>query len=428
MSALYKRSQISDTIGYHEIIDPKFKTNTIKIRMMLPLDPNRAAAYALGTSLLFTSTRKYPSIAAFSRKMNRLYGAHASMDTSKLGDFQTITMNFSALHNRYALEQEDILGELLTIMTDCLFDPNLEDGGFTQKEYAIKVKDLLDTIDAEINNKRGYALRQASRLAYKDEPVSYCCYGTREDVLALTPRIAYEAYQELLHTAVIEIFFVGPEKQPRIAEVLSKAFAQVERCPKKIDSYVTPSPLKPEPVTQVEQMNVAQCKMVLAFKTDRSDYYTLNFMSFLYGATPFSLLFTNVREKMSLCYYCNSSYSDSKQTLFVDCGVEKSNIETAKAEILHQLETVRKGEFSDELLENTRTTINNTLLGIGDTPSSHMRWYFSEMTRNSSRTPQQVAEIYQAVTREQIMEAAASMKLDCIYIMEATGEEASANE
>ena len=338
-----------------------------------------------------------------------------------MGDFQIFTMTFSALANPYALEGEDILGELLQILEDCLFDPNVENGGFSETEYNIKTKDLLDTIDAEINNKRGYAIRQG-------EPAFHSCYGTREDVLALTPQITYEAYQELLRTASIEIYFVGAESQPRIVPFLSRIFAQVQRVSETTPFSNTPSPLKTEPEIRTEQMNVAQCKMAMVFKTDYTDFYTINLMNFLFSVTPFSLLFTNVREKLSLCYYCSGSYNESKQALFVDCGIEKSNIQKAKDEILHQLEAVQKGDFSDELLENARISIVNALHGIGDTPSSYIRWYFSELTRGSSKTPQEAAETYQAVTREMIMEAARAFRLDCIYIMEANGEEDAVNE
>lgn len=423
MSASYKRLQISDTIGYHQIIDPKFKTNTIKVRFLVPLDSSRAAGYALAASLIPTSARKYPSIAALNRKMNRLYGGSASVDVSKMGDLQSITMTFSALCNRYALEQEDILGELLTVLTDCLFDPNLEGEGFSRTEFAIKAKDLLDTIDADINNKRGYAIRQCCRLAYKGEPAANSCYGTKEEVLALTPESTYQAYLEILRTAAIEIFFIGPEEQSQVLPVLKEAFSQIDRAPDALRAFISPSPLKAEPAILTETLPVAQCKMVLAFKCTCTNHYTMNLMNMLYGATPFSKLFANVREKLSLCYYCTSSYSELKQTIFVDCGVEKKNIETAKAEILRQLAAVQNGDFTDELLENTKLSIFNSIRSIGDTQSSYVAWYFTALIRGYLHTTDEAVEAYQAVTREQIMEAARSLTLDTIYIMEAAGEE-----
>ncbi len=424
MSASYKRTQISDSIRLHTVIDPKFKQNTIEVRFFLPLDPKRAAGIALASSLLTTSCRKYPSITALNRKMNLLYGGVAAMDVSKLGDYQVISARFSAISNRYALGGENILSQLLELLCDCLFDPNLEDGVFSKTETAIKTKDLLDTIEADINNKRGYALRQCARLAFDGEPSAYPSCGTKENVLALTPQDIYDAYCYLLHHAAIEIFFVAPEEAPQVQLTLAEAFSKIERTAIPAPSFTSPSPLKSVPAEQTESLPVAQCKMVFAFKSDCTDDYAMRMLDTMYGQTPFSLLFANVREKLSLCYYCASSYAETKRTLFVDCGVEKANIGKARKEILRQLKALQDGDFSDELLENTRLYIDNSIKGTGDSPSSYIRWYFTCLMRNKIISTEESVAAYQAITRERIIAAARSLKLDSVYIMEANGEEA----
>lgn len=429
MSAYYKRQMLSDSIGFNTVIDPKFKTNTINVRFILPTSKEQSAGFALAASLLTTSCRKYPSIAAMNRKMNRLYGGSAAVDVSKLGDFQIITASFSALCNRYAIDKEDILGELLEIAENCLFDPNVTENGFSENEFSIKAKDLIDTIEAEINNKRGYAVRQCLNIAYKDEPSANLVYGTRETVLELTPESTFEAYKKMLSTAAVEIFFVSPEEQLALADRFSKMFAKTDRKNASVlPSFITPSPLKAETAELTETLPVAQCKMVMAFKTDCKDVQTMLLMNMLYGATPFSKLFTNVREKLSLCYYCSSSYSDTKQTLIVDCGVLKANIQTAKAEIIKQLDAVANGDFSDELLDNTRMSAYNSIKTLGDTPSSYVRWYFTDLVRGVSRNVEETIAVYKAITREQIMSAAASLKLDTVYILEASCEEVQSDE
>lgn len=429
MSASYKRQMLSDSIGFNSVIDPKFKTDTINVRFILPISKEQSAGYALAASLLTTSCRKYPSIASMSRKMNRMYGGSASVDVSKLGDFQIITASFSALCNRFAIDNEDIFGELIDIVNCCLFDPNVTEKGFSENEFAIKSKDLLDTIEAEINNKRSYAVRKCMNTAYKDEPCANLVYGTRESVLKLTPQSTFEAYKKMLRSAAVEIFFVSSEEQPTLADKFKEMFAKTDRKNAAVlPNFITPSPLKAETAEVSETLPVAQCKMVMAFKTDCKDVQTMLLMNMLYGATPFSKLFTNVREKLSLCYYCSSTYSETKQTMIVDCGVLKENIQTAKSEIINQLEAIAKGDFSDELLDNSRMSAYNSIKTLGDTPSSYVRWYFTDLIRGVSRNVEEAVAAYKAVTREQIMAAASSLKLDTVYILEASCEEVQPNE
>lgn len=420
---------LSESIGFNAIVDPKFKTNAINVRFILPISKERSAGYALAASLLTTSCQKYPSVTLLNRKMNRLYCGSASVNINKLGNYQVINVSFSALCNCYALENEDILGELLDIAENCLLYPNIEDGGFSKNEYAIKYKDLLDTIEAEINDKRDYTLKKCMEIAYKNEISAFSSYGKKEDVLKLTPQSTYDAYKELLKTSAIEIFLVSPKPEPSVADKFKKIFAAANReNPMTLPSFITPSPLKNKPEEFTEILPVTQCKMAMAFKTDCDQIYTMMLLNMLYGATPFSLLFSNVREKLSLCYYCLSSYSETKQTLIVDCGVLKSNIETAKAEIIKQLENIANGEFSDELLENTRMSAYNSIKSLGSTSSSYVRWYFTNIIRNENRTVESAVAKFKTVTREQIMAAAASLKLDTVYILEASSEEEGVNE
>ena len=97
------------------------------------------------------------------------------------------------------------------LLLTCLLQPNCVADGFTEFEFQTKQKDLLDTIEAEINEKRAYATAQALETAFQNEPAALSCYGKKEDVLALTPQNTLAAYREVLHTAPAEIYFVGAE-------------------------------------------------------------------------------------------------------------------------------------------------------------------------------------------------------------------------
>lgn len=228
----------------------------------------------------------------------------------------------------------------------------------------------------------------------------------------------------MLRTAQIELYFVGPEEKPELVQMLKDAFSSLSDCDRNPVSFYAPSPCKPEPVTSREVLPVNQCKMVLGWKTDCTDRFAVKMMTLLLGGTPSSKLFANVREKMSLCYYCAANYVEVKQLMFVDCGIEAENIATAKEAILAQLDAIRNGEISDTELESIRMTIHNTLRSIGDTASSYISWYFGQLCRGTSLTPEEEEQRYSQVTKEQLMTAAKSMRLDSIYLMDCKEQEA----
>jgi predicted Zn-dependent peptidase len=158
--------------------------------------------------------------------------------------------------------------------------------------------------------------------------------------------------------------------------------------------------------------------MVLVWKTTESNDFATRLMAALFGGTPSSKLFANVREKMSLCYYCAANYVETKRAMLVDCGVEADQIQKAKEAILAQLEALQQGDFTEEELENTKTALRNSLLSVGDSTSSYTNWYFTQFCKGTYLTPEEENLRYADLTREQIMTAAQSMHLDTIYIME----------
>lgn len=414
--ANYSRKKIANGVGYSTIIDPKFKTNIVKVMFITDLLEETAAANAMAIGIIGSSNNKYKNISEITAKLNSLYGANINIDIIKQGDFQKLSISVSSIHNRYALEKEDISGEVLNILLDCLFTPNAKNGEFAKEPFDFRKRDLLDSIEAEINNKRGYAVIQAQRSAFKGENSENSSYGTKETAIKVTPADAYNAYKKLLSDSQIEIYFVGPEDNVEIENKITNAFSRIHR-ESVNNNFIKFSSAKDEIYRKIENLDVKQCKMVMAFKSDNQDLYAMRLMNTVFGGTPFSKLFLNVREKLSLCYYCASGYNQYKGTVFVDCGIEEENIEKTEKEILSQLEEIKKGNFSNEDVDNSILSIINSLKGVGDTPSSYINWYYGCFINNEILKPEEAIEKYKAITREQLIQTAKSLKLDTVYVM-----------
>ena len=413
---IYKRSELGEGIGFTSIVDEKFKSDVLVVYFLTESDEKTAALNNLGTGVLAVSNIKYPTYASLSEKLSELYGAGVGSIAKKKGDAQVLGLSASWLDDKYAIDGEDISGEMVSVVHDCLFAPNIADGAFDAESFAMVKKDLLDNISAEFNQKRGYAFTRAVQTAYRGEPAAIMEYGSREAVLSSTAEEAYQAYQELLRTAKIEIYLVSPQEDSKFADMFRESFAKLERAPKEV-SIRNHSPLKAQVETVSEEYDVNQCKAVLNFKTDSDDKYALKMVSIILGELPFSKLFLNVREKLSLCYYCTSRSVSIKGSFFIDCGVEKKNIEKAKAEILAQLEEIKKGNISEMEIQGTLMALDNAILQVGDTPASYINWYADCFFDNDYYTPEEHYRRYCDVTKERMVEAAKSLKLDSIYLM-----------
>ena len=393
MSVSYSREEICSGAAFTQLIDPKLKTNNVFVHFLEPTKEDIVSANAVIPKILSDSSEDYPSITALSRKLASLYGASVRGGVSTFADCCVVSMACGAIADRYTISGEKINGELIDTFMGCLLRPNLENGVFEAHDFALKKQELLDDIDAEINDKRTYAVRRARELTYCGEPASININGTKEAAEKLTPADVYKRYKELLSEARIEVVYAGSEISDENKE---KIFAAVR---------------------SIERGNIVQCGYKPSPAKDCTNEKALKLFSAVYGGTPFSKLFDNVREKLSLCYYCSSAVSETKQTMFIDSGVEHSNVEPAEKEILNQLELMKSGEFSDEDIEHARLLLINSLKSVNDSPRAMSEWYFRQCLEDEILSPEQEIERYKAVTREDIIAAAKSMVPDTVYVL-----------
>ena len=423
MDNIIKRSEIANGVYFSCYNDSKFKLNRIDVVFMDTLHKERASLNALIPAILSRSSNNYRTMRELNKKLSELYSANLGDYASKSGDMEYFGLYSTSLDDAYALDGESTLEEIVDLLKDCLFNPYLENGVFPEKNVEIQKQNLIDDNNNEINDKALYTSRKGHAVAYENEPAAISVYGENDVISKITPAQAYEHYLRILETKNVEIICVGPGDFSIVKDILGKAFASIKRNPEPIPVN-TPSRLKDNVRHVTEKMDVAQSKLFLAFKTELENRYPFFVMSNLFGGDVSSKLFSVVREKLSLCYYCYSHAGAGKRIMTVECGVEKENIEKATNAILEQLEEIRKGNFTDEDIMKTKLSDSNSLRAITDRVSGISRWHLNCLTNGFSGMPEDEIELKNAVTREEIIEAAKSVKLDTVFVL--TSEEAEA--
>lgn len=416
-----------DGIAYTELYDKKFKTCSLYFRFYVKRSPETCAENALMIDLLTNCSADHPTLAALALQKQSLYGASLHSSRGCTGDVQELTVSAHWIDDRFALDGESVTDAMLKLTLGCLLKPNAENGAFDAAAFRFCKQNLLDTIDCEINQKRSYAMHRAAEAAFVGEPAACPPYGTRESAEKITAESAYAAWQKMLKTAPLEIVAVLPEEKPQVMPAIREALADIERAPEAV-VFESASPIKPEPKTVEEPMPVTQCKLVLVMKTDDADHDAMRMVNLLLGGTTGSLLFVNVREKRSLCYYCASRYMRSKHALTIDCGVRTEKLEETKAAIMEQIESICKGEFTDDQMNECAMYYDHSLASASDAQSGLANWVFLQKQTGLSRTMEESSAALRAVTRVQVIEAAKKMQLDTVYTLLATKSDENGEE
>ena len=166
-----------------------------------------------------------------------------------------------------------------------------------------------------------------------------------------------------------------------------------------------------------EVMDVNQGKLSLGYRCTTEDVPAMILANLIFGGTSNSKLFLNVREKLSLCYYASSSYARSKNIMTVSSGVEQKDCDRAMEEIARQLTAVQNGEWEDWEQDGALQAMLSSLTSLPDSQGALENYYLGQIATDAGETPEELTAALREVTKERIMAAARSARLDTVYFL-----------
>ena len=401
----------------------KFKSSYLGLTMLTPLERETAAANALIPAVLRRGTAAHPDLEALSAALDELYGGAIEPVVRRKGETQCVGFVASFLDDAYALEGEPILEPAAALLGELLLSPRTEGEGFLPDYVRQEQNNLIDRIRAQVNDKRRYASARLCQLMCREEAFGVDKLGDEAHAAAITPEGLWARYQQLLRTAEIEVYYCGSAQPERAARALTAALSGLPREEERLEPECEVRlHAGPEPQLVEERLEVSQGKLALGFRTGgitcwEEEYPALVLCNAIFGGTPLSKLFLNVREKLSLCYYASSVLEKMKGLVLVSSGIEFDKYQQAKDEILAQLEAIRRGEIEDWELEGARRTLISGHLSTLDDQGRLEEFWLGQAAAGLDAGVEELAGRLAAVTREQVAAAAQRLELDTVYFL-----------
>ena len=418
----YKEQEIKQGIKLHTISTDKFKTNLIAIFLTTKLTRENVTKNALTSMVLRRGSKTMPLQEEISKQMEKMYGAVFDCGLDKTGDNQVLKFYIETINDNFLPKQgEDLLGRSLEKILEIVFNPYVENEGFKPEYVEQEKNNIIQRIDGKIDNKARYALDRCIEEMYKDKPFGLFKFGYKEDLEKINAKNLYEYYKKLISTCKIDIYVSG-----KVGEETKQVLEEnenIKRLNERTPDYIVPKAedkLVQEERVLTESMEVTQGKLVLGLdvniSTEKEKYATLLYNSIL-GGSANSKMFQNVREKAHLAYVASSSYLRYKNNIFVNCGIEISNYEKALELIRKQIEDMRKGDFTDEDIENGKKGIIANIKTIEDEQDTGISYTFGqELTKEKVSLEDYIANV-QSVTRQEIIDVANAVSINTIYFL-----------
>ena len=418
----YKQIEIKKGIKLHTIKTEKFKTNLIAIMLTTKLDRENVTKNALIPAVLRRGTKNLTTQEEINKKLEEMYGASLDCGLDKTGDNQVLKFYIETVNDEFLpQEAENMLKISLEKIFEFVFNPYLENGCF-KKEYVEQEKEnIKQIIDGKIDNKARYSLDRCIEEMYKDQPYGLYKYGYVEDMKNINEKNLYEYYQQLINECKIDIFVSGiiDEETENIIKNNENIIKLKDREPQYNEPEIIAKKSENENDVQ-ESMDVTQGKLIIGMDLDINDdnlRFDVMIYNSIFGGSANSKLFQNVREKASLAYTASSSYYRFKNNIFINCGIEIKNYEKALEIIKQQIEDMKKGDFTDEEVENAKKGIIASIKTIDDEQDTEITYFFSQELSKSKCNIEQYMKRISEVTKDKVVNVANKVSVNTVYFL-----------
>ena len=414
-----KTLEIGKNVKLTLIQEIKFKTYLISVYIQRKLDRNEVTKNALLPGILKSGCNKYKTLGQLTDREEELYGSYLHAGASKRGESQVLGFSILSVNEKYL--DEKILGQCIEFLNEIINNPLVIDGGFNEEYLNIEKEILKDSIMSIINDKGNYAMKRTNEIMFEGEPYSINGKGYIEDLDTIDRVGLYEHYKEVLKTSPIEIMIEGEFEETEVVELIKEKF-QFDRG-NIIDIPKEEYYKEVDKVKEVkETMDIAQGKLVMGYRCnvdylDEEKYYSLLLGSRILGGGADSKLFINVREKESLCYTIYSTIQKSKSTMMVCSGIEAQNYEKTVNLVKEQVQKLKDGDITESEISNAKIAFINSLNSLNDEIGRISDFYFSQSISKNKSDLDQIKNMINKSTKEDIVEAVKNIELDTIYFL-----------
>lgn len=409
--------QLAAGVNLHVIPTNKFTTTRILINFATKQTSNNASSRNLLVNVMANGSMKYPDQVAIARELNQLYGAEFDAYVNRLGLIHNVRFSLSIVNNNFT--DFSLSSKAVNFLHDIIYHPQIVGSKMAPHTWKLQQANLIATLKSWSDDPQYEAVVGLLEHYFKNNsPIRIPAFGNVEQIRQATNQQLLDTYQTMIDNDQIDIFVEG-NVDPQEYLALFKQWKFLSRS--KITSkqvYYEQSLQRRRSFQAIKKVEQAKLDLAYHFPVyfNNKDYYSAVVMNGLFGATPYSLLFKNVREAASLAYYANSSYQPFGGYLLVQTGIDGADYQRVLALINDQLAILQNGDFVDQQLEQVKKNLINGYLMDRDNPG-HLtsREFVQSLTHDF--TPRNSIDQIKNVSRQDIVDVSQKISLQTVYFL-----------
>lgn len=400
-----KKIKIKNGVNLVVLPTTQFKTLHIAIDFAAPLEIDTVSARSLLTYLTAVSSKKYPNQQKVAQKTIDLYGAQYQTDVLRFGQTHHVRYSLQMPAPTYIDTDGNLLHGAFEFLHDMIFDPLVRAEQFDQNTFEKEQQSLMNELASLSDDKQRYAASKLRELTYAVPAMAISSSGRVNDVKELTSKRVYQAYEEMLANDTMNIIVYGDVDETRIISEL-KSWPLLDHHEPVLQPFYRQNSREILAAATNTQADINQAILMIAYRLaiapDDPKRFVALVMNAMFGGSPLSKLFMNVREKESLAYSIYSRWQNDTGFITVAVGLDSAKIQQTESMIQAQLSAIQDGDFSEETLLAIKASLINDYLSQQDSPNSEIALIFSRLLTNRETSVTDWVNAVNAVTSKDV--------------------------
>ncbi len=403
----------------HLIKTDLFKTITMKVMFHTPIIKEDITKRNILSDILLTSSKKYATRRDLNIKSEELYAADIYTSNQRIGNYITTSFILQTLNDKYT--EDGNFASSVEFLHEIIFNPDLIDNKFKDEKLELVKSNAKIALESIKENSANYSIIRLKEEYDNKSSVSYRMTGYLDDLEKINTQNLYDYYEKMIENDYVDIFVIGNINIKELLLIIKKYF-KFRKVKKRKKSYELDYHLprkKVKTIKEVTSNNQAKLAIALSISKlkDFDKKYSLLILNIILGGTADSKLFKEVREKNSLCYTIESSYSRLDNLMIISAGIDNINYDKVLDLINKILDDIKKGKFNESDISVAKEYYNTLTESIVESPARLINESFSEKILGVDSLEKRKENINK-ITKKDIIRVSKKLNIDTIFLLE----------
>ena len=386
----------------------KYKDINIVVRLAFKYERKLKASLMLLSSLMQEECEKYPSKVKMNQAKDMLYGLYFGCYVNNVSDVIYYSINYNFANPKFLKDVKE--SDYIAFIDETLNRPL-----FTESLFIEERRNLIDSLKRKLDKPNVLATNLFYKEVIKDDP-RFASYD--DDVIdeleKLTLADVKEAYTKLF-TSRVDIYLVG-DYSCELESYLTKYKSNN-------DIHCDVSPLNLTPKNEITfQKQVSQSSLIVSYiapyTKNSKDFYAFNLGTVLFGGTPVSLLFSEVREKSSLCYSIFARSMKYEGLVWVSTNIDGKTKKQTLDAVRKQFKRIVEKDYDPAILEMSKSMFINNSLTIDDDLDYLIDYHYAGIISDTYVTIDDYAKEIEKVTVDDVARVYQNFEEYLVYFLE----------